>query len=323
MRCQHKHRCGEVRASRPGGFTLIEVLVVVAIIALLISILLPSLTKAREQARVAKCLANLKSLGIATGAYLTSEKDRFCWTPVVYRGSDEPQPISNYFGGKRGIGVPEDRGGVLDNAYCPGGYYDFIPQDRPLNKYVASAKVSTRTQMEVFQCPADEVSEYRGVGSRGNFAIPRTRTSAYDVTGTSYQSNVNYNVYLVKGEGFASDSAARRARQALLRNRIIQIFYKKGPSRAVILHEDPSDCSTGGVWYDYPYTAKIRGWHGRFDRHSYSFLDGHAANLLVEGKVNLDHTYDANKNFINCSPGQAGCSNGNSDVVFRQDYMQK
>jgi len=296
---------------------------VVAIIALLISVLLPSLTKAREQARVAKCLANLKSLGTATGAYLNTEKDRFCWTPVVYRGSAEPQPISNYYGGKRGIGVPEDRGGVLDNAYCPGGYYDFLPQDRPLNKYVASAKVSTRTEMEVFECPADEVSEHRGVGSRGNFAIPRTRTSAYDVTGTSYQSNVNYNVYMVKAEGFSSDNAARRARQALLRDRIIQIFYKKGPSRAVMLHEDPSDCATGGVWYDYPYTAKIRGWHGRFDRHSYSFLDGHAANILVEGKVNLDHMYDTNKNFINCSPGQAGCSNGNSEVVFRQDYMQQ
>ncbi|MBI4580927.1 MAG: type II secretion system protein [Planctomycetes bacterium] len=42
------------------GFTLIEVLVVVAIIALLVSILLPSLKAAREQARSAVCLSNLK-----------------------------------------------------------------------------------------------------------------------------------------------------------------------------------------------------------------------------------------------------------------------
>lgn len=61
---------------RSGGFTLIELLVVVAIIALLIAILLPSLAVARDQAKNAVCLANLKSMGLATQIYLNNYKEK-------------------------------------------------------------------------------------------------------------------------------------------------------------------------------------------------------------------------------------------------------
>jgi len=51
------------------GFTLIELLVVISIIALLLAILLPSLGRAKEQARTTRCLANLKQIGLAMHAY--------------------------------------------------------------------------------------------------------------------------------------------------------------------------------------------------------------------------------------------------------------
>ena len=55
------------------GFTLVELLVVIGIIAVLISLLLPSLHQAREQAKRAQCLSNLKQAG---NAMLVHEVDQ-------------------------------------------------------------------------------------------------------------------------------------------------------------------------------------------------------------------------------------------------------
>jgi|ETNmetMinimDraft_26_1059896.scaffolds.fasta_scaffold84729_1 prepilin-type N-terminal cleavage/methylation domain-containing protein/prepilin-type processing-associated H-X9-DG protein len=74
------------------AFTLIELLVVVAIIALLVSILLPSLEQAREMARKVVCQTNLKQFTFATAIYTNDENE---WLPSCYR-SDTDNWVATY-----------------------------------------------------------------------------------------------------------------------------------------------------------------------------------------------------------------------------------
>jgi prepilin-type processing-associated H-X9-DG protein/prepilin-type N-terminal cleavage/methylation domain-containing protein len=62
------------RTSRNAAFTLIELLVVIGIISMLIALLLPSLVKAREQAKMVACMSNLRQIGQACLSYATENK---------------------------------------------------------------------------------------------------------------------------------------------------------------------------------------------------------------------------------------------------------
>lgn len=78
-----------VKARAKAGFTLIELLVVISIIALLIGILLPALTSAREAAQNVKCMSNLRQAGIANQAYLSENKG-------VYPFAEAPAILAAY-----------------------------------------------------------------------------------------------------------------------------------------------------------------------------------------------------------------------------------
>ena len=76
MATSYQDQCPHRKDVRRIAFTLIEVLVVVAIIALLLSILLPSLARSRDQARRTLCASQLHQLSVAMYAYASDFKGK-------------------------------------------------------------------------------------------------------------------------------------------------------------------------------------------------------------------------------------------------------
>src|SRR5688572_19673878 len=185
------------RRNRTNAFTLVELLVVIGIIAVLISILLPSLQKAREAGNRTACLSNLHQMHLMLVMYANANRDQ---VPIGYSGSGNAGAAlaqgNNYFIARR----------------ANGGAAQADPDPPRIVRYVGLGLLFKAGYVReghdggsgrVFFCPSFMQDEHHGFGSFNNSWPPSN-----DTTRCTYSCRPSTNNTNPQPGTFATDAVS-------------------------------------------------------------------------------------------------------------------
>jgi len=167
-------------APRRGGFTIVELLVVVSIIGLLIAILLPAIGKARDSALISQSRANLRNLGVANAAYWGDFRDR---QPTFVNDDWGSLPPCGTQGGCSPVAACQN---YVNNFACPAPMILGFNANGGLHGYWINGPLCPQVGSATCSNNANVVTPIRWSGGTGSFRLPNAKAFSTYLNGRFY-----------------------------------------------------------------------------------------------------------------------------------------